>query len=111
MATRGSNTGEQSTVPPQVVDDLLSVDTRQRALTILEERDEPLIVRDLATAVIAAQKGCPESAVSDSERDELRSELFTEHIPKLLATGVLEYDSMVGTVELTDAWLVNEARD
>jgi len=29
-----------------------------------------------------------------------RSELFTEHIPKLMATDVVAYDSMLGAVEL-----------
>ena len=101
MATTSSNGDRNGRgLPEEVVDDLLSDDTRRRALSILADRDEPVVVADLAAAVLAAERDIEPAAVSDTDRDELTEELFTEHLPKLTATDIVSYDSMVGTVEL-----------
>ena len=101
MATTYSN-GDRTGhgLPEEVVADLLSNDTRRCALSILADRDEPVVVSDLAAAVLAAERDIEPAAVPDTVRDDLTEELFTEHLPKLTATGVVEYDSMVGTVEI-----------
>jgi hypothetical protein len=36
----------------------------------------------------------------------MTDELYTEHIPKLTATGVVTYDSMKGAVELAQPGIV-----
>ncbi|WP_336337991.1 DUF7344 domain-containing protein [Haloarcula brevis] len=94
----GDRTG--AGLPEEVVEDLLANDSRRRALSILAARDEPMVVADLAAAVLAAERGTEPAAVPRSERESLTEELFTEHLPKLTATDVVAYDSMVGTVEL-----------
>ncbi|EMA07732.1 hypothetical protein SAMN05443574_10668 [Haloarcula vallismortis] len=101
MATTssGGDRAEQG-LPENVVADLLSDDIRRHALVILAERDEPVVVSDLAAAVLAAERGIEPAAVPDAARDELTEELFTEHLPKLTATDIVTYDSMVGTVEI-----------
>jgi len=100
MATRNADTDRGDGLPDAVVEDLLSVDSRRRALSILAASDEPMIVEDLAAAVIADREGCAASTVPASERAAMVDELFTEHLPKLTATDVLSYNSMLGTVEL-----------
>jgi hypothetical protein len=100
MATRSSNTDDGTGLPTTVVDDLLAVENRRRALSILDRRDEPMVVERLATAVVADREDCPESDVARADRDAMCEELYTEHLPKLTATSVVEYDSMLGTVEL-----------
>jgi DNA-binding transcriptional ArsR family regulator len=101
MATTSSNGDRtEQELPEEVVADLLSDDTRRRALSILADRGEPVVVADLAAAVLAAQRDVEPAAVPDTDRDELTEELFTEHLPKLTATDVVTYDSMVGTVEI-----------
>ena len=100
MATRYANGGTEDDLPSAVVEDLLAADSRRRALSILEDRGEPMVVEDLARAIVAARRGCPASAVPTADTDAMAEELFTEHIPKLTATRVLRYDSMLGTVEL-----------
>ncbi|MBX0323564.1 hypothetical protein EGH21_11040 [Halomicroarcula sp. F13] len=111
MATRGTDDdSDPAALPDSVVDDLLEADSRRLALSILDERDRPVVVGDLAAAVVARRRGVPESAVSDVDREAMREELFTEHIPKLTATGVVEYDSMVGTVELRRRGIVGRGR-
>ena len=94
----GDRTGQR--LPEEVVDELVSDDTRRRALSILADRDEPVVVADLAAAVLAAERDIEPAAVPDADRDELTEELFTEHLPKLTATDIVAYDSMVGTVEI-----------
>ncbi|KAA9398643.1 hypothetical protein Har1130_10520 [Haloarcula sp. CBA1130] len=101
MATTSSSGDRtEQRLPEEVVADLLSDDTRRRALSILADRDEPVVVADLAVAVLAAERGIEPAAVPDTDRDELTGELFTEHLPKLMATDIVAYDSMVGTVEI-----------
>ncbi|EMA21873.1 DUF7344 domain-containing protein [Haloarcula marismortui] len=101
MATTSSN-GDRTGhgLPEEVVADLLSNDTRRRALSILADRDEPVVVSDLAAAVLAVERDIEPAAVPDTARDELTEELFTEHLPKLTATDTVTYDSMIGTVEI-----------
>jgi hypothetical protein len=103
MATRNTDTGTGGGLPPAVVEELLSADSRRRALSILANRGEPVVVEDLAAAVVADREGCAPSAVSDAERAAMTEELFTDHIPTLTATDVLRYDSMLGAVELQRA--------
>ncbi|MDS0222679.1 hypothetical protein NDI54_15135 [Haloarcula sp. S1AR25-5A] len=100
MATTHSPDHSGHGLPKAVIEDLLSDDTRRRALSILAERGEPMVVGDLAAAVLAAERDIEPAAVPDTDREELTEELFTEHLPKLTATGVVAYDSMVGTVEI-----------
>ena len=75
MATQNANTDEGGNVPQPVIE-------------------------DLAAAVVGTRKDCPTSAVSATDREAMIEELFTEHIPKLTATGVVAYDSLLGAVEL-----------
>jgi len=110
MATQNVESNLGGDLPSAVVEDLLSDDTRSRALVILRARDEPVVVEDLAAAVVAAREGCPVSDVSSDERDRVADELFTDHIPKLTATGVLAYDSMLGAVELRRPDVAREGR-
>ncbi len=100
MATQNAESAIGVDLPPAVVEDLLSDDTRRRALAIIASRDEPVVEEDLAAAVVAEREGCPESAVPASEREAVAEELFTDHIPKLMATEVVAYDSMLDAVEL-----------
>jgi len=100
MATQNADTDMRGDLPQAVVEDILSDDDRRRALAILAARDEPMVVEDLAAAVVAAREDCPQSAVTTADREAMTEALFTDHIPKLTATGVVAYDSMLGAVEL-----------
>ena len=110
MATQNRHSDGGVDLPPAVVEDLLAADSRRRALAVLAERGQPMVVEELARAVVAAREGCPASAVSAAERDEMARELFTEHIPKLTATRTVRYDSMLGAVELRRPALAVAAR-
>ncbi|MBV0901109.1 DUF7344 domain-containing protein [Haloarcula salina] len=98
MAT--TSTSDASDLPEEVVSDLLGDEHRRRALSIMAARGEPMVVADLAAAILAVKREVDPDAVPDADRRALAEELYTEHLPKLTATGVVSYDSVVGKVEL-----------
>jgi len=100
MATQNAESEYGGDLPPAVVQELLSEDSRRRALAILESRGEPVVVQALAAEIVATEEECPVSAVSESEREAKVAELFSDHLPKLMATDVVAYDSMLGAVDL-----------
>lgn len=108
MPTRNADSDTESGLPPDVVEGLLSDDTRRRLLSVLTHRDEPVVVEELAAAIIAAREECPTAAVPASDRAAMTDELFDEHLPKLTATDVVAYDSMLGAVVLRRPEIVPE---
>ncbi|WP_436932721.1 DUF7344 domain-containing protein [Halosimplex halobium] len=93
---------EGDRLPASAVADLRASERRRRVLAELAERGE-VPVSDLASHVVAAERDEPADAVPDEAVDGARRDLFQEHLPKLTATGVVRYDSLVGTVELATA--------
>jgi hypothetical protein len=94
MATDQRTTGEERTdaLPPGVVEELLKSPRRRAVLRVLVDRDGPVPVNDLARALT-------DDGASRAERRATRTEIYQEHLPKLTATGVVSFDSMLGTVE------------
>lgn len=105
LATDGGETEDSGTaegtdrLPASAVADLRTSERRRRALDCLAERGD-IPVSDLARRVVAAERDEPADAVPDEAVDGARRDLFQQHLPKLTATGVVRYDSLVGTVEL-----------
>jgi hypothetical protein len=93
-------------LPEAVVEDILSSDRRRAMLTVLAETEKAVAVEDLAAATSAVQRGTPPDSVGPGTRREVVEEIYDRHLPKLLATGVVEYDSMRGAVRLVDRTLV-----
>jgi hypothetical protein len=94
----GSGTGGR--LPADVVRDLLADDGCRRVLACLAGREEPVPVDDLARAVAARDTGVDESDIDDATAATYRDALFQEHLPKLTPTGVVAYNSLLGTVAL-----------
>jgi len=101
--------GASDRLPERVVTDLLSSDRRRQLLACLEEHGGCLPVTDLAAAVAAQETGVELEAVDPQRHRAVREEIYERHLPKLTATGVVEFDSMRGTVALTGPGLA-EAR-
>jgi hypothetical protein len=59
-----------------------------------------MAVDDLATKLAAWSTSGGD--VTTSERRAARTEIYQEHLPKLTATGVVRFDSLLGQVELRD---------
>jgi len=87
-------------VPDEVVADLLADDRCRRVLAELVTADDPLAVDDLARAILARERGVEPAAVDDEAAAALREEIFQCSLPRLTPTGLVDYDSMLGTVAL-----------
>jgi hypothetical protein len=82
-------------LPPRVVEDLLSVPRRRTMLRCLADAEGEMLVDDLVACVRDRDGG-----TDDQPREQVRADLYDEHLPKLTATGVVTYDSMRESVEL-----------
>jgi hypothetical protein len=102
VATDTSRPSRDQRLPDDVVADILGSDRRRYALETLAERDDAMTVDDLAAVVRARERDTSPDAISREERQRVRAEFFQRHLPKLIATDTVRYDSMLGTVELAD---------
>jgi hypothetical protein len=91
-----------SDLPGEVVADILSADRRRVMLRVLAEAEESVIVEDLAAAVAAREGETDLGSVDPETRRAVRDGIYDRHLPKLLATGVVEFDSMRCAVRLVD---------
>ncbi len=89
-----------SDLPGEVVEDILASERRRAMLSCLADADGPVVFDDLVGAVRASEGRA--EPVEDDGGGEVRQEIYDRHLPKLTATGVVEYDSMCETVELVD---------
>lgn len=89
-------------LPEHVVADLLSARRRRHLLACLEDAGGPVPVTDLAAAVAAREDDTDPGAVGPERHRNVRAEIYERHLPKLTATGVVEFDSMRGTVSLKE---------
>jgi len=87
-------------LPSSAVADLLESRRRRRAIACLAESQGPIPVSDLARFVVADEQGTSPRDVPFDAVEDAREDLFQHHLPKLVATGVVSYNSLVGTVEL-----------
>jgi hypothetical protein len=87
-------------IPDEVVADLLAEDRCRHVLAALYAADGPVTVCDLARAVLAREHGVDPDAVDEAEAAAVRENLFQEHLPRLTPTGLVEYDSLLGSVSV-----------
>ncbi|WP_424019279.1 DUF7344 domain-containing protein [Halorientalis pallida] len=90
-------------LPADVVDSLLASPARRRMLRQLRNAGEPMPVDDLAAAVAAsaADAGSPDADEDGvpTDRRRARADIYQHHLPRLMETGVVAFDSRLGTVE------------
>jgi len=110
MATDGTQATD-GRLPGRVIEDLLGVERRRLLLACLATQGDGMVVEDLADHVRAREVGIDPEAVDAEQRRAVRDEIFQRHLPKLTATGVVEYDSMLGTLTLEDHSIAERARD
>jgi hypothetical protein len=111
MATGTAGTGngdgidapESVGLPESVVENLLASRRRRMLLDKLDRADGPVSLDALAATIAAREAGVEPDAVSRDRRRETVEEIYQTDLPKLTATAVVEFDSMVGTLELTGA--------
>jgi hypothetical protein len=83
--------------------EVLSNQRRRYALHyLMQHADEPVEMGDLSTQVAAWETGVDPEEVTYDQRKSVHTSLYQYHAPKLDDTGLVEYDSRRGIVELTD---------
>lgn len=84
--------------------EVLSNQRRRYALHYLMQRpDESVEMGELSTQVAAWEHGVDPQTVTYDQRKSVHTSLYQYHAPKLDETGLVEYDSRGGVVELTDS--------
>jgi hypothetical protein len=102
MSSTDTN-GDTRGIPQAVTDDLLRSRRRCRFVTALAAAGGEAIVADLVAALCAAEGAGGDCAAVERE-------IYERDLPKLTATGVVEYDSMLERVRLTESALAKQAR-
>jgi len=101
MATDSQNQpAEGVELPGEVVGDILSAPRRRTLLRCLADNGGELVVDDVAVALYRREQGAPTGEIDAGERQRLREEIYEEHLPRLTATDVVEYDSMRECIRL-----------
>ena len=72
---------------------------RRYVLYALDESGE-LTLADLATRIVAWERGVPRAEVAARDRDRAFIALYHAHVPKLHREGLVTFDRADGTVEL-----------
>ena len=83
--------------------DLLSQSRRRQVLYYLLETDRATI-DDLARVVARAEAGASVDEIDGDSENEIAISLIHEHVPKLEAVGVIEYDRERDVVAVTDGF-------
>lgn len=92
--------GEELT--QDVVFDILSNSRRRFILSRLQERDEPVELMELANEIAAWENDTTVEELTDKQSKRVYVSVYQTHVPKLEATGLIEYDSDTGLIVLAD---------
>jgi len=98
--TRGRTDVERTRVPDDVVAALLDDERCRQTLSCLAAADEPVAVEDLARDIVARERDVDPDAIGSDTVRQARDELFQDCLPKLTPTGIVSYNSLLGTVSL-----------
>lgn len=105
MATRSQdNVVPGIGLPPAIIEDILSMSRRRAMLQCLADAEGGVVVDDLVACVIERGGG-----VEDRSHEQVRADLYDRDLPKLMATGVVVYDSMRESIELTTPAIIDDA--
>jgi len=80
----------------------LSNARRRRVIKYLKQNEPEARVRDIAEQLAAWENDLEVSEVSYKQRKRVYTALHQSHLPKLAASGFIEYESDRGLVSLTD---------
>jgi DNA-binding transcriptional ArsR family regulator len=92
-------------VPESVRAALFASDRRCRLLQALAEAGGEASASDLAAQIHTAEPDSPDCP------DTIQYDLYDSHLPKLTATGIVEYDSTLDKLRLLDADAAQTAVD
>lgn len=82
--------------------DLCRDQHRRIVLAVLADQRRPVTLDDLTKTVLKHNHHTPLLEVSEAVLREIQLSLFHVHLPKLEASGIIEYDSERHLIEPTD---------
>ncbi|WP_159900666.1 DUF7344 domain-containing protein [Salinirussus salinus] len=85
-----------------VVFDILSSARRRYAISILNRRDEPMQLTELAEEIAALEMETSVDDLTKQQRKRVYVSLYQTHVPKMEEVGIVAYDADEGTVALAD---------
>jgi len=83
--------------------DVFASQRRCRLLRALAAAGGDASVRDLAAGIRTQETGRCADEIDPEIIDQLRYEIYDQHLPKLAATGIVEYDSTLDKLRLLDS--------
>ncbi|MXR51863.1 hypothetical protein GRX03_09625 [Halovenus sp. WSH3] len=90
-------------VPDGIKTDLLASERRCHILRVLAASGGEASVTDIAVRTRARETSQSADQIPPDAVDSVRYEIYERHLPKLTVTGIVEYDSTLDTVRLTDS--------
>ncbi|WP_152418820.1 DUF7344 domain-containing protein [Halalkalicoccus jeotgali] len=78
--------------------DILATEYRRQVVVRLDRETGTLPFETLVTSVTAMRTGLEPAALEETDREPTRIALYHSHLPKLVDTGVVEFDRETGTV-------------
>lgn len=90
---------------PTSFDDVLDLcrhEHRRILLAVLAARQDSFSMDELAAAIVHHNHHAEVAEVTDGTVDQIRRSLHHDHLPRLEAAGLIEYDTDTHSVECTD---------
>jgi len=82
--------------------EILSNSRRRFMLSYLHEHEGPVDLMDLANEIAAWENDTTVEELTDKQSKRVYVSVYQTHVPKLVSTGLIEYDSDSGLIELSD---------
>jgi len=82
--------------------EILSNSRRRFMLSYLNEHDGPVDLMELANEIAAWENETTVDELTDKQSKRVYVSVYQTHVPKLEATGLIDYDSDSGLIELSE---------
>lgn len=93
---------ERNELTQDTVFEILSNSRRRFMLSYLHEHDGPVDLMDLANEIAAWENDTTVAELTDKQSKRVYVSVYQTHVPKLVSTDLIEYDSDSGLIELSD---------
>jgi hypothetical protein len=93
---------ESEELTQDTVFEILSNSRRRFMLSYLHEHEGPVDLMDLANEIAAWENDTTVDELTDKQSKRVYVSVYQTHVPKLVSTDLIEYDSDSGLIELSD---------
>ena len=93
---------ERDELTQDTVFEILSNSRRRFMLSYLHEHDGPVDLMDLANEIAAWENDTTVEELTDKQSKRVYVSVYQTHVPKLVSTDLIEYDSDSGLIELSE---------